>query len=310
MAVRWATRPDQSVVAAPLSELGNAVAEAGMKPPATIIIGDVVRLREKLSWFEQLPLSGQRIIVTRAAGQAPALTARLRSLGADAAELPVIEIRPASDYSPLDKAIANLPEYGWLIFTSANGVRFFLERLERSGRDLRALPGRICAIGPATSAALAALHIKVDLTPAEYVAESLVEAFANQDLEGKRILLPRAAVARDLIPVELAKRGARVDVVEAYRTEIPEFAHEYAREVLAHKPHWITFTSTSTVNHFLSIAGKAAVKDVKVATIGPVTTQACLDRGVFVDAEASPYTIDGLVEAILLSRRSARDRTG
>jgi uroporphyrinogen-III synthase len=141
--------------------------------------------------------------------------------------------------------------------------------------------------------------MKVDLMPADYVAESLLEAFADADVAGKRFLLPRAAVARDLIPAELGRRGATVDVVEAYRTEIPEFAHVHAREVLAEKPDWITFTSTSTVNNFISIAGKSALQGVRVATIGPVTSETCRSRGVAVAVEASPYTIDGLVRAIL-----------
>ena len=188
-----------------------------MKPPATIIIGEVVRLREKLDWYERLPLFGKRIVVTRAREQADALASHLSALGAGVIELPTIEIRPPADSAPLDRAIAELDTYDWLIFTSANGVRFFLEHLD----DLRKLRAKICAIGPATRAAVEALHVKVDLMGKEYVAESLLEAFAAHDLSGKRVLLPRAAVARDLVPNELARRGARVDVVEAYRTVRP-----------------------------------------------------------------------------------------
>ena len=160
-------------------------------------------MREKLDWFEKLPLFGRRIVVTRAADQAAEFSDRLRALGADAIELPVIALEPPADPAPLDRAIENLASYDWLIFTSVNGVRFFLDRLDQSRHDLRSLKARICAIGPATRKAIEDLHLKVDLMPEEYVAESLIKAFASENLAGKNVLLPRAAVARDVIPVEL-----------------------------------------------------------------------------------------------------------
>jgi uroporphyrinogen III methyltransferase/synthase len=270
-----------------------------MKPPATIVVGEVVRLRGKLDWYERLPLFGKRIVVTRARGQADALSARLRALGADAIEMPTIEIRPAVDYGPLDRAVAELSSYDWLIFTSANGVRYFTERLDCSGADLRALRARICAIGPATRAAVEALHLKVDLMGKEYVAEGLLDAFAQYDLKGARILLPRAAVARDLVPVELTSRGARVDVVEAYRTVAPEGASDQIRAVLARRPHCITFTSSSTVQNLVAVAGAGALTGVKVVSIGPVTTETARRCGIEVAAQAREFTIDGLLEAIL-----------
>ncbi len=301
MAVRWATRPDQETIAGTLETLPSLIERHGLKPPATIIVGDVVRLREKLDWYERLPLFGKRIVVTRAKGQAEVLTARLRSLGADVVELPTIEIRPAADYAPLDSAIASLACYDWLIFTSANGVRFFLERLDRSWSDLRSLRARICAIGPATRAAIEALHLKVDLIGKEYVAESLVEAFQGHELAGKRVLLPRAAVARDVVPVEIARRGARVDVVEAYRTVIPDEAALHVRELFsaARKPDAITFTSSSTVQNFVSVSSAAVLEGVKVASIGPVTSQTARNLGMEVAIEAAPFTMDGLVHALL-----------
>jgi len=299
MAVRWATRPDQETVTGTLDTLPELIAARGMKPPAPIVVGEVVRLREKLNWYESLPLFGQRIVVTRAREQADALAARLEALGAHAIELPTIEIRPAADPAPLDRAIANLASYDWLIFTSATGVRCFVERLDGSAFDWRSLRARICAIGPATRAAIEALHLKVDLMPAEYVAEGLLAAFADHDLTGKRILLPRAAVARDLVPVELARRGAQVDVVEAYRTAMPDDAPARAAEVFTHKPDWITFTSSSTVQNFVSAAGAGVLEGVKVASIGPVTSKTARELGIQVTVEAAPFTIDGLVEAIL-----------
>jgi len=301
MAVRWGTRPDQETLVGTLATLPALIVQSGMKPPATIVVGNVVRLREKLNWYERLPLFGKRIVVTRAKGQADALSARLRALGAGVVELPTIEIQPAHDYAPLDRAIANLGSYDWLIFTSANGVRYFLERLDASSTDLRSLGARICAIGPATRAALEALHLKVDLVGKEYVAEGLLEAFAAHRLAGKRVLLPRAAVARDLVPAELARRGALVDVVEAYRTVAPEQAASQAAGIFggARKPDCITFTSSSTVQNFVAAAGVAALEGVAVASIGPITTRTARDLGIEVTVEAAVFSVGGLVEAIV-----------
>jgi len=305
MAVRWATRADQQVIAGTVGDLAARIAGAGMKPPATVVVGEVVRLRGKLSWFEKLPLFGQRVIVTRAQEQAGDFSARLRTLGAAVVEMPTIAIHPARDSGPLDGAIGKLNEYDWLLFTSANGVRFFLERLDASATDLRALRARICAIGPATAAAVRRLHLKVDLMPEQYVAESLVAAFAATDLAGRRVLLPRAAVARDVIPGQLRQRGATVDVVEAYRNVAAEVSPERVREIFAGEPDWITFTSSSTVNNFVAIAGKEVLQGVRVASIGPVTTAAARKHGIAVTAEASRYTIDGLVEAMVAARQDS-----
>jgi uroporphyrinogen III methyltransferase/synthase len=168
MAVRWATRPDQQTVAGTLGNLPDLVEHAGMKPPATIVIGEVVRLREKLNWFERLPLFGTRIAITRAPSQSPELRSSLESLGAEVLDLPVISIQPPADPALLDAAVARLAEYDWIVFTSANGVRFFMDRLDRSPHDLRSLRARICAIGPATRRSIEDLHLKVDLMPGEY----------------------------------------------------------------------------------------------------------------------------------------------
>ena len=301
MAVRWATRPDQQTVTGTVSTLAGRIAESGLRPPATIVVGEVVRLREQLDWFERLPLFGRRVVITRAQGQGEAMAAELRALGADAIELPTIQLAAPADYGPLDRAIAELASYDWLLFTSANGVRCFVERLDRSRRDWRGLRARICAIGPATRRAMEALHLKVDLMGTEYVAEGLLAAFAGEDLNGRRVLLPRAAVARDLVPVELAKRGARVDVVEAYRTTIPAEAPARIRELFGRrKPDWITFTSSSTVQNFVSAAGGVeALGGVKVASIGPITSATARSLGVEVTVEAGTYTAEGLVGAIL-----------
>ena len=244
-----------------------------MKPPATIVIGEVVALRERFNWFEKLPLFGQRIVVTRDRRQSSMLAEPLEALGAETLFVPVIEIADAAERSSLEQAVQNLASYDWLIFTSVNGVRHFVEALDRSDIDLRALRAKLCAIGPATRAAVEALHLRVDVMPEEYVAESLLEALAGEDLKSKRILLPRAAVARDLVPVTLRERGAVVDVVEAYRTIIPADAlRRGAKEALEHKPDWITFTSSSlTVEEPAGGDGQSGARaGIRIASIGPV----------------------------------------
>ncbi len=299
MAVRWATRPDQETLTGTLATLPGLIEQRRMKPPATIIVGEVVRLREKLDWFERLPLFGKRIAVTRARSQAGSLSSLLEALGAAVLEIPTIEIQDPLDFGPLDRAIAGLASYDYLIFTSANGVRRFVDRLDRSPVDLRALRAQICAIGPATRAAVEELHLKVDLMGKEYVAEGLLAAFEGHDLAGKRVLLPRAAVARDLVPVELTRRGALVDVVDAYRTVAPE---QNAALPLTSSGildcDCITFTSSSTVQNFVSLAGAACLAGVAVASIGPITSRSARELGVAVTAEAREFTIDGLVEAV------------
>ncbi len=304
MAVRWATRPDQETLVGTLATLPGLIEQQHLKPPATIVVGEVVRLRDKLNWFERLPLFGKRIVITRAREQAGSLAARLRALGADTVELPSIEIGPAEDYTALDAAIANLGSYDWLIFTSANGVRFFLDRLDRSAHDLRAVRGRIAAIGPATKAALEQLHLKVDRNGGEFVAESLLEAFSADDLHGKLILLARAAVARDTLPAGLRALGAQVDVASAYRTVEPADLAARARDLLAgpRKPDWITFTSSSTVQNLVAAVGAPALAGLRVASIGPVTSATARKLGLAVTVEAAEFDEDGLVEAILSHR--------
>jgi len=301
VAVRWGTRPDQETVTATLATIADRIEQAALKPPATVIVGEVVALREKIDWFEKLPLFGRRIVLTRAADQAAEFSDRLRALGADSIELPVIALEPPLDPAPLDRAIENLASYDWLIFTSVNGVRFFMDRLDQSLHDLRSLKASICAIGPATRTAIEDLHLKVDLMPEEYVAESLVKAFASQNLAGKKMLLPRAAIARDVIPLELAKLGAQIDVVEAYRNVVPPNAAVRAREIFSSekKPDWITFTSSSTVKNLLAITGREALDGVRIASIGPVTSSTLCAHGLKVDAEAKQFTLDGLIDTIL-----------
>ncbi len=299
MVVRWGTRPDQDVITGTLETLPGLVKAHGMRPPASIIVGDVVLLRQKLDWFGKLPMTGQTVVVTRPREQAAALSVPLRRLGANVVEIPTIEIRPAQDFGNLDHAIEELEAYDLAIFTSANGVRYFLERLDASSKDLRALRGRICAIGPATQEALERFHLKVDVVAREYVAEGLLKALASENLAGKRVLIARAAVARDVLPIELRARGALVDVVEAYRTVPPENLATRTQAIAQGKNRWITFTSSSTVQNLVDAMGANEFRGCRVASIGPVTSATLRNHGIAVTVEAAEYTAAGLVDAIL-----------
>lgn len=240
-------------------------------------------------------LQGLRIVVTRSKDQSAELSAKLSALGAEVIELPTIELRPPEDPAPLDRAIHELERYDWILFTSANGVKFFADRVHHLGRSFDHLQARICAIGPATAAAATERGLNIHLMPEAYVAESVVLAFMQFDLNGKRILLPRARIARDLIPLELLKRGALVDVVEAYRNVIPKDLSLRAIEVLSAKPDWLTLTSASTVKNLLSAAPRELLEPIKLASIGPITTEAAQRHGLTVTVEASPHTLDALV---------------
>jgi len=295
-AIRWGTRPDQRTVIGTVANLAERIARAQLKPPALIIVGEVVALREDLNWFEKLPLFGQRIVLTRAGEQAGESAEQLWRLGADVVPAPTIEIREPSSWAPIDAAIANLETYDWLIFTSRNGVERFLARLDASERDLRAVKGRIAAIGPATAEALSEARLKTDCLPGEFVAEGLLEAL-DSDLTGKKILIARAEVAREILPEGLRERGASVDVAPVYRTAVPDSSA--LREALAAKrPDWITFTSSSTVRHFVEMAGEEALQGVRIASIGPVTSATIRGHGVEPTVEADPHTMEGLIAAI------------
>ena len=300
MAVRWGTRPDQHTVVGTLETLPRLIEEHRLTPPATMIVGDVVALRDKLTWFEKLPLFGKQVVVTRARGQAEELAAMLRTLGAEAIELPVIDLRPAADTRALDAAIAELPNYDWIIFTSTNAVSFFLEHLDHSHTDVRSLRAKICAIGEATRDAIQALHLKVDVVPEESTAEGIVSTFERYDMKGKHVLLPRAVSARELVPETLRKMGAHVDVVDTYQNVIPADAAARAAEIFgrSRKPDWVTFTSSSTVKNLLALVGHSALSGVRVASIGPVTSNTARMHALPVDAEAKDPSMESLVEAM------------
>lgn len=263
------------------------------------------------------PLSGIRVLVGRARHQAGALSAELRNLGADVIEIPFIEIRKPKSFQPLDAALQSLKAYDWLILTSANGVQAMWDRLRklrvpmqaiRGGHDFSRAAGarhlHIAAIGPATRKAIEQRGAKVDVVPKEYIAESVVRSLKSK-VKGRRVLLVRAKVARDVIPRELRKAGARVDVVEAYETIVPKPSRIRLRAALKNpkkRPHVVTFTSSSTVKNFVELLGarqKSTLAGIRMASIGPVTSSTLRELGLNVDIAAKEFTIPGLVEAVV-----------
>lgn len=259
------------------------------------------------------PLAGKRILITRARHQAQALATLLEEQGAEVLAIPAIEIVPPESYDALDAALLNIREYQWLVLTSVNGVAVLVERMEKMARRSFATPYaslgasgtiRIAAMGPATARALASRGIEVDLVPEKYVAESLVEGLRDQ-VFGQRVLLVRAKVARDVVPVELEKAGGTVDVVDAYQTVVPAASCESLREVLAEPaglPHAVTFTSSSTVTNFFRLLYDAGVPvwppSMAAASIGPITSRTLLQHGIEPVVEATEYTIPGLVASL------------
>jgi uroporphyrinogen III methyltransferase/synthase len=288
-AVRWGTRPEQRTVRATL----ETIDQLGVEPPSAIVVGAVAGL--DLAWFEQRPLFGRRIVVTRAREQASELRGRLEQLGAEVIELPAIALEPIAFSLPA------LDRYAWLVFTSANGVHaFFDQGLAGAGLDARALaPARVAAIGPGTADALAARGVRADLVPPRFVAESLLEAFPDPEQPGARVLIARAESARDVLPEGLAERGYEVDVLAVYRT-VPVAADAgHLERVRAGDVDAITFTSSSTVKNFCAAVGPFTAAQPAVISIGPVTSETARDLGLRVDTEADPHTIDGLVTAVL-----------
>jgi uroporphyrinogen III methyltransferase/synthase len=300
--IRWGTTPDQETLTGTLDDIAQKAEERRFSPPSIFVVGGVVGLRETLNWFETKPLFGRGIVITRPEAQAEELSELLRARGARVIHFPVIRIAPPESWEELDAAIDRIENYRWIIFTSANGVAYFFRRLRERGRDIRDLKGvRVATIGPATASAVETLGIRVDLVPEEFISEGVVKAFAGEDLRGRRILLPRAEQARDVIPEGLAKMGADVDVATAYRTVRSDRNAAGLESFLAEdKVDVITFTSPSTVANFLGIMGADfhLPSKVRIACIGPVTETAARRAGLPVDILQERYTIPGLVEAL------------
>ncbi|SPD75811.1 Uroporphyrinogen-III C-methyltransferase [uncultured Desulfobacterium sp.] len=306
--IRRGTVSEQKTLTGNLDNIARMVKDCGMKPPAIIVVGEVVKLRDELNWFENRPLFGKRIVVTRARQQASGFVSDLTRLGAQCIEFPTIEIAPPQSWGALDKAIDHLEDFQWLLFTSVNGVKYFLERLKFHHKDIRDLKGlKIGAIGPKTAEAWTTLGIIPDLLPDEYRAEAVIECFKKiGPIEGLKILLPRASSARDVLPDELTKMGVEISVVPAYQTILADQNTQKAREMLKDsKVDMVTFTSSSTVLNFIDMFSEDSAELIKwmnhvaVACIGPITAETARKKGLSVDLCPAVYTIEALTDSIV-----------
>lgn len=300
--VQWGTWPRQRTVTGSLADIAARVAAAGLEAPAVTVVGEVVRLRESLAWFDRRPLFGKRVLVTRARAQASALSDRLTTLGAIAIELPTIRIVPGDD-GPLDAALTRLASVDWVIFASVNGVARVFERLDATGRDARVFgPCRLCAIGPATAAALAERGLRADRVPPEAVAESILAAFEADDLTGRRVLLPQGDQARDTLAAGLVARGAIVEAIVAYRTTSEtDVDPATLRLVRDGAIDAVTLTSSSTARNLVVALGGdlTGLERAVIAAIGPITAQTAVELGLPVTVTAAEHTIPGLVDALV-----------
>jgi len=306
--IRRGTLAEQTTLVGNLENIARLAKENQIRPPAIIVVGDVVRLREDLNWFETKPLFGKRIVVTRAREQASEFLHALSLFGAECIEFPTIEVIPPKSWESLDREIKTLDEYDWLLFTSVNGVKFFLKRLEFLGKDIRDLKGiKIGVIGPKTAAIWHRMGIKPDLMPDEYRAEAVVESFEKLGIRGAKVLIPRAAKAREVLPEQLRQAGAQVDVVHAYQTISPDHDTERVRALLMRGSiDMVTFTSSSTVSNFVKMfetyGGRLQewMQKVAVACIGPITAKTAEEYNFNVSLVPSDYTIESLAESIML----------
>lgn len=301
--VYWGTTDRQRSLVSTLAELPAAATREGFTNPSIIVVGHVVKLKDKLDWFEKRPLFGRTVVVTRAREQASDSAALFARRGARVIQFPTIRIAPMPDYTELDEALKRLSRYQWVVFTSVNGVRFFKERLAKQRLDARALGGvRVAAIGPATAEAVKGMGIVPDLVPATYVAESVAESMIALGVKGSRILLPRARVAREELPAALRKAGALVDVLAAYET-LP--FHENKAQVMealeAGRLDCVTFGSSSTARNFLAAIPVEELKKypgVRFAAIGPVTAKTMESLGLHPDIQPETFSIPALVDAV------------
>ncbi|MDH4185611.1 MAG: uroporphyrinogen-III C-methyltransferase [Nitrospira sp.] len=305
-AIRWGTKADQLSIVGTLSDIVAKTEAAQLEPPTVIVVGEVVRLREQLNWFEAKPLFGKRIMLTRAQEQAGEFSRLLAAYGAETIEVPMIQIVPPASWQAIDDAIACLGLYQWVIFTSQNGVRPFMGRLQRAGKDVRALSSiRLCAIGPRTAQELGAYGLTADIVPAEFQAEGVIAALAQVGIQGSRILIPRAEVAREILPEQLHELGAVVDVIPVYRTIAPAIeVASLTQQLQDGRVAVLTFTSSSTVRNFVEILGgrenvAPLVARTAIACIGPITARTAEEYGLTVAIIPTENTVPALTDAIV-----------
>ena len=304
--IRWGTYPRQRTVIGTLEDIVERARAEAMDPPTVIVIGEVVRLRDRLNWFETRPLFGKGVLVTRPRDQAPALSNLLTVYGAEPIECPTLKIVPPDNWEDLDQAIKELPSYQLLVVTSVNGVRAFMERLRSNKYDARGLAGlQVCCIGPGTAKEMQKYGIEPDLIPEVFQAEGLLEMLKDKGVKGQRVLIPRAEVARDILPDQLRILGAEVCVVTAYRAVSPKVQIQGLKDRLRQGHiHYLTFASSSTVRNFCQLFEsqeelKELIQGSTVACIGPITAQTVQEQGLEVGLVASQNTIPALVESIV-----------
>jgi uroporphyrinogen III methyltransferase / synthase len=297
-AIERGTMDGQRAVSATLGTIAEAVEREGLGAPALIVVGPAAARRERLAWLERRPLHGRRVVVTRARAQASGLAARLRELGAEVVELPAIRIEPRIDSAEVRSAVERIEEYRLICLTSPNGVRLLFEALAGAGRDARALAGAtVAAIGPGTARALRERGIVADLVPERFLAEGLVEALAEVEVEGRRVLLARAAEGRDVLPEALRERGAELDDLALYETVREEPSAEAVQA--AQGADYVTFTSSSTVANLTAALGERLPASARVVSIGPVTSEAARAAGLSVAVEAERHDVEGLIASLL-----------
>lgn len=298
------TMAGQRTVTGRLDNIAALAEEKKIKSPVILVVGKVVKLKEKLDWLETKPLFAKRVLVTRTTEQAGSFSEILRDMGAEPVEFPTIKVVGPESYTGLDASIKGLGSYDYLILTSVNGVKYFFERLSKLGKDVRELKGvKICAIGPMTAALIEAQNIKVDIVPKEFRAEALLKSLGARRIKGKKFLLPRAKVARDILPKEIKKLGGSIDVRTAYRTIAPRAGADlYKKEFKKGLIDVVTFTSSSTVTNFVKIFGQknlpGLLKKTKVACIGPITALTASGFGMDVEIMPKDYTVSALAERI------------
>jgi len=301
--VRWASTPEQRSVVGTLSDIAEVVKREKIKPPALIVVGEVVNLRDTINWFEKRPLFGKRILVTRTRDQASELVHLLEDQGAACLEGATIALAEPESWDALDGELKRLGEYQWLVFTSINAIRFFFARMFALGLDSRVLAGpKIAVVGKATAEALKGYGLKADLIPEEFTGEGLAAAMVGKGVQGAKVLLPRAEKAREILPEILGENGAKVKVIPVYRNVRPD-DYELVRDELAQGAiDMVTFTSSSTVTNFLEMLGperETLLAGVKVAVIGPITAKTAQKAGLTIAVQPETYTIPALVENIV-----------
>jgi uroporphyrinogen III methyltransferase/synthase len=305
-AIRWGSRADQQTIVGTVGDIVAKTEAAHLEPPTVIVVGEVVRLRGQLNWFETKPLFGKRVVLTRAQEQAREFSQLLAAYGAEPVEVPTIQIVPPASWQAIDDAVTRLNTYQWLIFTSVNGVRPFMDRLHVAGKDARALASlRLCAIGPRTAQELGTYGVTPDVVPHEFQAEGVIAALGHVGIRGSHVLIPRAEVAREILPEQLRELGATVEVIPVYRTIVPAVdVVSLTQQLHDGRVAAVTFTSSSTVRNFVEVLGgrdavRSLVARVVIACIGPITARTAEEYGLTVTVMPAENTLPALAEAIV-----------